>query len=92
MIHGGMIHLGDWSVRYRAASQALKDPITYVTEDLSTVIELSSGNQQKVLVAKRRAAPRNLIILDEPERGTDVASLGEIHEIRRRAREAKAGL
>jgi len=33
LIHGGMIYLGDKPVRYRVPSQAVKDGITYVTED-----------------------------------------------------------
>jgi ABC-type sugar transport system ATPase subunit len=146
LIHGGMIYLGDRSVRYRVPSQATKDGITYVTEDrkvsgffetmtvdeniytgwlaslaghtrllysrkqrtrvatdwvsrtritvinrLNRVIELSGGNQQKVVVAKSLAQEPKLIILDEPTRGVDVGSVEEIHEIiRGLAREGKA--
>ncbi len=146
LIHGGMIYLGDRPVRYRVPSQAVKDGITYVTEDrkvsgffetmtvddniysswlaslngrkrllyskqqrdqvatdwvsrtritainrLSRVIELSGGNQQKVVVAKSLAQEPKLIILDEPTRGVDVGSVEEIHEIiRGLAREGKA--
>ena len=146
LIHGGMIYLGDRPVRYRVPSQAVKDGITYVTEDrkvsgffetmtvddnvytgwlssligrrrllyskkqrdkvaadwvgrtritainrLSRVIELSGGNQQKVVVAKSLAQEPKLIILDEPTRGVDVGSVEEIHEIiRALAREGKA--
>jgi ABC-type sugar transport system ATPase subunit len=58
---------------------------------LSRVIELSGGNQQKVVVAKSLAQEPRLIILDEPTRGVDVGSVEEIHEIiRRLAREGKA--
>jgi ABC-type sugar transport system ATPase subunit len=136
LIHGGMIYLGDRPVRYRVPSQAVRDGITYVTEDrkvsgffetmtvddnvytgwlasltgrrrllysrkqrdhvaadwvsrtritafnrLSRVIELSGGNQQKVVVAKSLAQEPKLIILDEPTRGVDVGSVEEIHEI-----------
>ncbi len=146
LIHGGTIYLGDRPVRYRVPSQAVRDGITYVTEDrkvagffetmtvdqniytgwlcslkgrwqqlyskrkggqvaaewvsrtritainrLSKVIELSGGNQQKVVVAKSLAQEPKLIILDEPTRGVDVGSVEEIHEIiRGLAREGKA--
>ena len=146
LIYGGMIYLGDRPVRYRVPSQAVKDGITYVTEDRkvsgffetmtvddniytgwlssligrlrflysrkqrdqvaadwvgrtritainrqSKVIELSGGNQQKVVVAKSLAQEPKLIILDEPTRGVDVGSVEEIHEIiRGLAREGKA--
>jgi simple sugar transport system ATP-binding protein len=146
LIHGGTIYLGDRPVRYRVPAQAVRDGITYVTEDrkvagffetmttddniyigwlaslvgrrrriyrkrhrdsiaanwvaktritsinrLSRVIELSGGNQQKVVVAKSLGQEPRLIILDEPTRGVDVGSVEEIHEIiRGLAREGKA--
>ncbi len=58
---------------------------------LSRIIELSGGNQQKVVVAKSLAQEPKLIILDEPTRGVDVGSVEEIHAIiRALAREGKA--
>lgn len=56
----------------------------------SKVIELSGGNQQKVVVAKSLIQEPRLIILDEPTKGVDVGSVEEIHEIvRSLAREGK---
>ena len=73
-----------------AADWVGKTRITSINR-LSRVIELSGGNQQKVVVAKSLAQEPRLIILDEPTRGVDVGSVEEIHEIiRGLAREGKA--
>jgi len=42
---------------------------------------LSGGNQQKVVIAKWILADPEIIILDEPTRGIDVAAKAEIHRI-----------
>lgn len=45
------------------------------------VVNLSGGNQQKIIIGKWISSHPKLLILDEPTRGIDVGSKTEIHKL-----------
>ncbi len=80
--------------RERSLVREWVDRIRIKTESLTSgVTSLSGGNQQKVLFARLLALQPDLLILDEPTRGIDVATKAEIHRhIRRLADQGVAVL
>ena len=52
------------------------------------IVSLSGGNQQKVLIARALMADSDIILLDDPTRGVDVATKKQLYEIFREAASA----
>lgn len=66
----------------RALADAWRSKLAIRSIDLKAqVIELSGGNQQKVVISKALVQKPKLIIFDEPTRGVDVGAIAEIHSL-----------
>ena len=67
-------------MRQLAANWTKKINVKTLNSD-ARVIELSGGNQQKVVIAKALVQKPKLVIFDEPTRGVDVGAIAEIHKL-----------
>jgi rhamnose transport system ATP-binding protein len=73
-----------WLSQTRERGQAkrlIADLDIRVTDPQLPVETLSGGNQQKVVIGKWLASMPNLLILDEPTRGVDVAAKAQVHRL-----------
>lgn len=72
-------------IRKKAAkeiSEKMRTALSIKTPSLQQkIINLSGGNQQKVLIGKWLLTNPDILIFDEPTRGIDVGSKSEIHKL-----------
>ena len=68
--------------RQRAASARWIEKLAIRASDLDQPVgELSGGNQQKVALARLLDHDADILLLDEPTRGIDVASKAQIYQL-----------
>ena len=59
---------------------------------LNSSLNLSGGNQQKVVIAKWFASKARIIVLDEPTRGIDIGAKVEVYKLINEMVEAGIGV
>lgn len=75
----------------RITERYIHDLMINTSSTKQLAMNLSGGNQQKVVIAKWLAVGPRILILDEPTRGIDVGAKAEIHNlIRKLAAEGKS--
>jgi ribose transport system ATP-binding protein len=65
----------------RTAEQAVRDRRIKTPDVERAVVNLSGGNQQKVLLARWLESKPKILVLDEPTKGIDVGAKSEIYEM-----------
>jgi ABC-type sugar transport system ATPase subunit len=79
----GLVKLGFVQLRQeQSVARRYVDALRIRTPSLEQkVLNLSGGNQQKVVIAKWLALRPKLLILDEPTRGIDIGAKAEVHHL-----------
>jgi ribose transport system ATP-binding protein len=75
------------------ACEFYKDKLDIRTPSLKTrAVNLSGGNQQKVMIARALSADSKIIIFNEPTRGVDIKGKVEIYKLMNQLAEEGAGV
>ena len=69
--------------------RVIKEYNVILTSSDVKIINLSGGNQQKVLIGRTMVTEPRILLLDEPTRGVDVGTKDEIYKIMRQITEEK---
>ena len=69
------------SKREWIATEEIQELLSIKFSSSSQAIEISGGNQQKVIVGRWLLNRPKVLILDEPTRGVDVGAKEELHNI-----------
>ncbi|MBI3962158.1 MAG: sugar ABC transporter ATP-binding protein [Deinococcus sp.] len=79
----GMTRLGfvDFAQEREVTADYIKKLDIRTPSQEQEVLNLSGGNQQKVVVAKWLATRPKILIMDEPTRGIDVGAKAEVHAL-----------
>ena len=77
---GGLLN----SKKERESAEIQKEALKIKCSSINqNTVDLSGGNQQKVIVAKWLAAEQDLLIFDEPTKGIDIGAKVEMYNIMR---------
>jgi ABC-type sugar transport system ATPase subunit len=77
----GIVRLGEERALARRMVEALRVRTPSIEQK---VLNLSGGNQQKVVIAKWLALHPKILIMDEPTRGIDIGAKAEVHGLMHR--------
>ena len=81
IVHGPALPVVDGR-RRRTLAQSVISDLAIKTPGIETPVgRLSGGNQQKVVIGRWLLRGPKVLILDEPTRGVDIGSRGEIHRL-----------
>jgi len=77
---------------FEITSRAIKDLMIKTPSQDQEVMNLSGGNQQKIVIGKWLVRDAKIVIFDEPTRGIDVSAKVEIYNLMNKLKKDKIGV